>query len=195
MSCRPYNRLLFLIIILSFAFSSGCSSVRVPNAYSTKDVDQSRVKKVAVFPFHNHTNVTESSRIATSAFIAELFARGRFGIEFPGNLRSLLVRTRIIVRTGVDLDTIKLIGNRLDVDAVIFGEVEEFVGVGEKRAAVIPVVSISSRMVDARTGRILWMAQCKRTGDDYLKILDFGRVRSVAALTQKVVRDLIDTMP
>jgi TolB-like protein len=50
-------------------------------------------------------------------------------------------------------------------------------------------------MVDAKTGEILWMAQYRRTGDDYIKILDFGKIRSVGALTKKVVGEMIETIP
>jgi len=50
-------------------------------------------------------------------------------------------------------------------------------------------------MVDAQTGKILWMAEHKRNGDDYIKVLDFGKIRSVGALTKKVVGEMIETMP
>ncbi|MCD4804469.1 MAG: CsgG/HfaB family protein, partial [Desulfobacterales bacterium] len=119
----------------------------------------------------------------------------KFKVEFPGNIKSFLVNERIIVRTGVDLDTIKRMGKRLGVDAVIMGRIEEFVGMEEKKRGVIPVVSISSRLVDVRTGKILWMAQHRRSGDDYIKVLDFGKVRSVGELTKKVVLEMIETMP
>jgi TolB-like protein len=187
------RKFIFLLVILEFI--SACSSATTPHAYVRKNHDQPGVKKVAIFSFHNNTMIAEASKIVTGAFVASLVKTKKFKVEFPGNIKSFLVNERIIVRTGVDLDTIKRMGRRLGVDAVIMGRIEEFVGMEEKKRGVIPVVSISSRLVDVRTGKILWMAQHRRTGDDYIKVLDFGKVRSVGELTKKVVLEMIETMP
>ena len=191
--CR-HNRSVFLIITLAFAALLSACSLPMPDAYVREDYDASMIRKIAVFPFHNRTKAREASKVVTAAFMERLVEEGRFQVEFPGNITSFLVSERIIVRTGLDLDAIKLMGKRLGVDVVILGEVDEFVGSGEKKRDVIPVVSISARMVDARTGRVLWMAQLRRTGDDYIKVLDFGKVRSVGALTKKVAGEMIHTM-
>jgi len=187
------RKFIFLLVILEFI--SACSSATIPYAYVRKNHDQPGVKKVAIFSFHNNTTIAEASKIVRGAFVASLVKTKKFKVEFPGNIKSFLVSERIIVRTGVDLDTIKRMGKRLGVDAVIMGRIEEFVGMEEKKRGVIPVVSISSRMVDVRTGKILWMAQHRRTGDDYIKVLDFGKVRSVGELAKKVVLEMIETMP
>ncbi len=187
------RKFIFLLVILEFI--SACSSATTPHAYVRKNHDQPGVKKVAIFSFHNNTMIAEASKIVTGAFVASLVKTKKFKVEFPGNIKSFLVNERIIVRTGVDLDTIKRMGRRLGVDAVIMGRIEEFVGMEEKKRGVIPMVSISSRLVDVRTGKILWMAQHRRTGDDYIKVLDFGKVRSVGELTKKMVLEMIETMP
>ncbi len=185
---------LVFVICLLLLLPLGCSHTG-PNVYVRKGSDQSTVRKVAVFKFRNSTKAAEASKIATSFFMAGLVETGRFQVELPGNIRSFLVGERIIIRTGVDLDTMNVMGKRLGVDAVILGSVEEFVGAAEAKRAVEPSVFISSRMVDAKTGQILWMAQHGRKGDDYTKVLDFGKVRSVGALTKKVVEEMIQTMP
>jgi hypothetical protein len=187
------RKFIFLLVILEFI--SACSSATTPYSYVRKNHDKSGVKKVAIFSFHNNTMIAEASKIVTGAFVASLVKMRKFNVEFPGNIRSFLVNKRIIVRTGIDLNTIKLMGKRLGVDAVIMVRIEEFVGMEEKIRGVIPVVSISARLVDVRSGKILWMAQHRRTGDDYIKVLDFGKVRSVGELTQKVVLEMIETMP
>lgn len=189
------GQLFFLLISLFLVVCPGCYSRPGPNSYLRPGTDQSKIDKVAVFPFHNNTQVSEASSIVTKAFIADLFEKKKLKVEFPGNIRSFLVSKRIIVRTGVDLETIKLMAKRLGVDAVILGEVDEYIGVDDRKKAVIPVVSVRSRMVDGRSGKILWMAQHRRIGNDYIKVLDFGKVRSVAALTRKVVGEMIQTMP
>jgi len=189
------GRLFSLLISLFLVVCPGCYSLSSPNSYQRPGIDKSKIKKVAVCSFHNNTRVAEASSIVTQAFIAGLFESKKFKIEFPGNVRSFLVSERIIVRTGVDLQTIRFMAKRLGVDAVILGEVDEYIGVDDRKKAVIPMVSIRSRMVDGRSGKILWIAHHRRTGNDYIKVLDFGKVRSVAALTRKVVGEMIETMP
>ncbi len=183
------------LISLFLVACPGCYFLSGPDSYQRTGIDKSKIKKVAVFSFHNNTQVGEASSIVTEAFIAGLFERREFKVEFPGNVRAFLVNERIVVRTGVNLQTIKLMAKRLQVDAVVLGEVDEYIGVDDRKKAVVPLVSIRSRMVDGRSGRILWMAHHRRTGDDYIKVLDFGKVRSVAALTRKVVGEMIETMP
>lgn len=185
----------FFVWIAFFLFLGSSCSHSSPSVYARNGSDQLLVGKVAIFPFYNKANNTRASTVVTGAFVESLVQRGKFRVEFPGNIRSFLVSNRIIVRTGVDVDTIKLMGKRLGVDAVIIGRVDEFVGMDEKKKNVVPVVSISARMVDAQTGKILWMAEHRRNGDDYIKVLDFGKIRSVGALTKKVVGEMIQTMP
>lgn len=187
------RKFIFLLVILGFI--SGCFSSGTPYTYVRKNHDQPVVKKVAVLSFYNNTKSAGASKIVTGAFVANLVGMRKFKVEFPGNIKSFLLGERIIVRTGVDLNTIELMGRKLGVDAVILGRIDEFVGMEEKKRDVVPVVSISSRMVDARTGKILWMAEHRRSGDDYIKVLDFGKVRSVGELTRKVVLEMIETMP
>jgi TolB-like protein len=174
-------------------FFAACSSGL--NFYVRKGSEQRAIRKVAVFTFHNNTNVPEASEVVTAAFIAQLVEGGKFKIEFSGNVKSFLVSERIVVRTGVDLDTIKLMGKKMNVDAVFLGQVEEYVGGDKDRAAVVPVVSISSRLVDTKSGKIVFMAQHRRTGDDYISILDFGKIRSVGELTKKVVGEIVEAVP
>jgi len=185
----------FSLISLFLVACPGCYSLSGPDSYQRTGIDKSMIKKVAVFSFHNNTQVGEASSIVTEAFIAGLFERREFKVEFPGNVRAFLVNERIVVRTGVNLQTIKLMAKRLEVDAVVLGEVDEYIGVDDRKKAVVPLVSIRSRMVDGRSGKILWMAHHRRTGDDYIKVLDFGKVRSVAALTRKVIGEMIETLP
>ncbi len=184
----------FLFIPMLLFMPLGCSHPG-PNVYASRGYGQAKVRKIAVFPFRNNTKAAEASKMVTAAFMAGLVETRRFQVEFPGTVRSFLVSERIIVRTGVDLNTISVMSKRLGVDAVILGQVEEYVGAEKAGGDALPVVSISSRMVDSETGRIMWMAQHRRTGDDYTKILDLGRVRSVGALARNVVGEMIETMP
>jgi len=192
-SCLRGERLFSFFVCFFCVALIACSSG--PDAYVRTGFDGSEIEKVAVFPFHNNTTMAEASEVVTAALIARLVEGGRFQVEFPGNIKSFLVSERIVVRTGIDLDTIKLMGKRLGVDAIFLGQVDEYVGGDEGRRAVVPVVSVSLREVDTREGRILFMADHRKTGDDYISVLDFGKIRSVGELTKKVVGEIVEAIP
>jgi hypothetical protein len=180
----------WLVLLFSLC---GCSGN--PDIFVRKDSGQSAIRKVAVFAFRNNTNVIEASDMVTAAFIAGLVENTRFEVEFPGNVKSFLVRERIVIRTGADLNTITLMGKKLGVHAVFVGQVDEYIGAEETVQDVDPVVSIGVRMVDVETGKILFMAQRRRSGSDYITVLDFGKIRTVGELTKRVISETIEAMP
>jgi len=185
---RSATGLALLAVLLSCC---ACSGPRV-HAFARHGAE---TRRVAVLPFRNNTAVPEAARIVTGTVIAGLVEQGRHRVEFPGNVTGFLIRERIIVRQGVPTEAIALMGTRLGVDAVLMGEVEVFSGTDERRPDVIPQVGLCVRLVDAHTGNILYMAHHVRSGHDYVRVLDFGLVRSVGALTRHVVAELLEDMP
>lgn len=133
--------------------------------------------------------------IVTKAFIGELYGSGKFEIEFSGNVKKFIVRERIIIRKGIGSDHIKLIGERLNVDAVIIGCVEKYESEGKIQDVQIPVISVNARMIHADSCSILWIGQNYRRGDDYETIFGIGRIRSLSTLSRELVKELIDTIP
>lgn len=188
----PYS-LLGAMVALVF-FCCACASGG-PNVYVRPGSPFPGYKKFAVFPFFNHTLVEEAGDVVTGAIIAELVRTGRFQMEFPGNVKSFLVEERIIVRTGVDLETIRAMGKILGVDAIVLGQIDEYVRSEGGSSDIVPVVSMGARIIDARSGKILFMAQHRRTGDDFVKVLDFGRIRSVGELTDRMAGEIVDAIP
>lgn len=173
---------------------AGCAAQ--PHTFAAPRPDGTRKSlRVAVLPFRNNTTAPEAGRIVTGAFIAALTKAGGYKVEFPGNVHNFLIRERIIVRNGADLKTMGLMAERLGVDVVVMGQIEEYAGSEDIRRATTPVVHICARMADARTGRILFMGRHGRSGDDYRTVLDLGAVHSVAQLSQRVVEELIAKMP
>ena len=187
-----YCIVIFIVCLFSF---SGCFSLHSPNNFLAKDIDEHKIKRVAVLPFYNGSTTTSADGIVTKAFIGELYNSGKFEIEFPGNVKKFIVRERIIVRNGIGSDYIKLIGKRLNVDAVIIGCVKEYESEGKKKTAQIPVISVDARMIHVDSCSILWIGQNYRRGDDYETIFGIGRIRSLANLSRRVVKELINTIP
>ncbi len=178
-----------LLVFLLLVVGSGCAMLsngyRSPNRISN-------VKKVAVLPFDNISGRKDAGKVVANIFVSELFESGRFKVEEPGNIVQFMLKER--VETVRELETLQFFGKRLEVDAIIVGTVEEFDDGFKVGGSQVPVVSIIARMVDTNSGRITWAVYNKRRGDDYTIIFDFGEVRSVTTLAQKVIREMIYTI-
>jgi len=150
-------------------------------------------KKVAVLPFNNISGRPDAGVIVTNLFVTELFNAGRVVVEEPGNVLQFMREERVNVLGEIDLLKLQLLSRRLHLDAVIVGTVMEFDDGGEGNSPV-PVVSISARMIEPVEGRIIWSAQDKKKGADFITIFGRGRVRAVTSLAKKIISNFAYTI-
>ena len=143
-------RITALILACCVVTAAGCGSRM--HTYAAPAPQWAGVGRVAVIPFANGTSAPQASSVVTGAFIAGLVRTGRFRVEFQGTVRSFFIRERLVVRQGVDLKTLAKMRERLGLDAVVLGLVEEYAGSEEIRRAVVPRATVSVRMVDTATG-------------------------------------------
>ena len=148
-----------------------------------------RVKKVAIFPFRNLTKNPHAREIVTQIFLAELGKSERFEIEELGNIVDFMVEQRLRIGASLDRPRLRVLRRRYKIDAAILGNILAF---GEKDG--VPYINLTVRMVTTDTGEIIWKASIERNGDDYIKILDIGKIRSLNQLASIVVEELIDSM-
>lgn len=191
MTSSPRAAILALLCCLALAGCGGSG----PHVYVSPVEHWSGVGRVAVIPFTNATSAPQAGRVATGAFIAGLVGTGRFRVEFQGMVRSFFIRERLVVRGGMDLKTLAMMRDRLGLDAVVVGRVEEYAGSEDIRRAVMPRATLSVRVVDTATGRILFMARRHRTGEDYATVLGMGRVLTTGALCRLLVDEIVERMP
>ena len=56
------------------------------------------------------------------------------------------------------------------------------------------MVGVSTRLIDPKNGRILWVGSHFRDGADHETIFGWGRESSLARVAQEVVSDLVTRM-
>jgi len=178
------RHLLYGIIIFNLLIF-GCAH---PPCYLDKK-EMARVKKVAIFPFRNLTQNPHAREIVTQIFLAELGKSERFKVEELGNIIDFMVEQRLRIGTSLDKPRLRVLRKRYKIDAVILGSILDF---GERGG--VPYVNLTARMVTTDTGKIIWKACIERNGDDYIKILDIGKIRSLNQLASVVVEELINSM-
>ena len=174
-----YGIIIFNLLIL------GCA--HLPFYFDKKEM--ARVKKVAIFPFRNLTKNPHAREIVTQIFLAELAKSGRFEVEELGNIVDFMVEQRLGIGTNPDRARLRLLRKRYKIDAVILGNILAF-----RERESVPYINLTARMVTTDTGKIIWKAFIEKNGDDYIKILNIGKIRSLNQLTTIVVKELINSM-
>jgi TolB-like protein len=177
----------FYLLTLTLFFIAGCATPSKEVSPPTASI------KVAIFPFYNISGYRDAGKIVANVFVTEMFKSGRFLVEEPGNIAHFMMQERIDTLGEIEIERLKILGKRLGVDAVMTGTVEEFDD-GRGGISSVPTVSITARMISSNTGQLVWSAQNKKRGDDYIVVLDLGEVRSLTTLTQKVAVEMISTI-
>ncbi len=181
------SRSIWLILSGCFFLLTACSHGHSPFYIDKNNIYE--VRKVAVFPFRNLSKNPHAKEIVTRIFLAELSKKERFEVEELGNIIDFMVEQKIRVGVNINKPRLLLLKRRYKIDALIFGDILAFEQKGEA-----PRISLSVRMLKIDTDKIVWKANIERNGDDYIKILNIGQIRSLNQLTSMVVRELMETI-
>jgi len=147
--------------------------------------------RIAVMPFKNKSDIKGAGMIATYMFITELFKTRVFEPISYGDVRDLVVALRVRSKGELDFKNIGSIEEASGVDGILVGTVEHY---SEEMGSIPPLALISARLIDARTGKILWYDGYQYRGDDGISIFDWGRLRSVENVAYIVVSKLVKEM-
>jgi len=147
--------------------------------------------RIAVMPFKNESKIRGAGMIATYMFISELFRTRMFDPVSYGDVRNLVVALRVRSKGELDFKNIGSIAESSGVDGILVGTVEHY---EEEQGSVPPLALISARLIDARTGKILWYDGYEYKGDDGITIFDWGRLRSAESVAHVVVSKLVKEM-
>ncbi len=172
----------------------GCSSSLVAYSNLKQENEILKIKRIGVLPFVNESGKRGAGEIVANIFISVIFKSGIFDVEERGNIERFLLNEKVKNVNAMDIEQIKRLGERLNIDAVFVGTVEEFSGSDKGDRSTTPVVGIRVRLIDIKTGKIVWMVRHKRRGEDYVTAFGFGRIRSISALTKRIVSEIIETI-
>jgi hypothetical protein len=164
------------------------------NVFHDARLDTDPPKRVAVLPFENGTERRGAALIMDDLIIVSLFQVGRFEVADPGEVHQALQVLGVAPYGAVDLETLTKIAERAGVDAVILGRVEDYnEGLRPGRSSS-PSIGLDARMLDARTGQILWMGYHEAQGEEFQIVLEFGKIKSIVPLAMRVITDLVKSM-
>jgi TolB-like protein len=148
--------------------------------------------RIAVMPFQNKSKFSDAGSLVSQMFLVELFKSRKFiPIEY-GEVRRLIVDSRIRSKGALDYKNIKMLSGSLGIDGFLVGTVELYSDGRDTHSP--PEVIITARLLDARKNRILWYNTSHFNGDDGIVVLDWGKIRTVDQVAYKAVSKLVKKM-
>jgi TolB-like protein len=167
----------------SLATGSGAGSRGAPAA-------PTRLGTVAVVPFTGSTSfqATQNADTVTEAVRARLFADGARLVP-PNELSEIIRHLQAGRWGGVTAEARSALVDTAAADTVLTGAVEAY-DIAGSESEPEPQVTLALRLLDARTGRILWSGSEERRGWDGQRLFRRGRIHSRGALAARVAQDL-----
>jgi hypothetical protein len=165
-----------------------------PGVFRDPAMETDPPKRVAILPFENGTERRGAALIVDDLMEVALFQARRHEVVDSGEVRRALQALGLAPYGGIDLDSLGKVGEALGVDAVILGRVQEYNEGLRPGASTSPSMGLDARMLDVKTGKIIWMGYHAARGEDSQIILEFGKIKSMVPLAMKVIIELIGTM-
>ncbi|NWF52055.1 MAG: hypothetical protein HXY47_03130 [Nitrospirae bacterium] len=160
--------------------------------YVQQQFDYNSIKKIAVLPFESLTSDEYAGEKTRQSVITDLLSRGIDVVE-PGEVTRYLIELKIKSLSTVKTSDIQTLAKTLSVDALMMGSVEAY-GISKGITVSYPEVSISMRLIEASSGKIIWSV-CNTSGGPNFWTRHFGAENiSLSETANKVVKEAIDTL-
>lgn len=169
----------------------GCS--HTPRIYLTPQPNVSGDRTVAVLPFENLSGEEGAGEKVQKIFLVELLKLRKFSVFEPGEVAQALKELRIRATDKLSQEQASQLKEKLGVDWICLGSVLEFAG-QRQGTAEVPVVSLTARILDAASGKIIWAAFESRQGDDAEFLFGVGKINSASELAKKIAEKMVVTL-
>ena len=156
-------------------------------------MDFSLIQSVAVMPFENLTTERNAGERVRDVVMTMLQATGAMYVVPPGEVGRGISRTTLEDPESPTPEEVVALAKSVEADAIITGAVLEY-GQARSGSASANVVSVSLRMMEAETGRVVWSASSTRGGVSAADRLFGGGGEPMNVVTEAAVKDLLDKL-
>lgn len=201
------SRPLLISFCVLFMFGYlGCSRVK-GKVYINPNVNFRFIKKVAVLPFENLSQDRFAGKKMRDIFVTTLLASEVVDVIELGDVLQIMNTIGIVTEqeqpvlvvqeqkpTGtITKDTARALGQALGIQGIIMGSVEEY-GIVRGTSGSYPEVSLTLRMIDPKTGSIIWAVSHTEKGSRILpSILGVGE-ETLTETAFKASKKITDTL-
>ncbi|MGQ9569404.1 MAG: GNA1162 family protein [Thermodesulfovibrionales bacterium] len=188
-SRNSLNFLFFALCCLLFITGCGGTSKLY---YVQQQFDYTNIKRIAVLPFESLTTDEYAGEKIRQSVITDLLSRG-FDIIEPGEVTRTLIELKIKSLSSIKTADIQTLAKTLNADALMMGSVEAY-GISKGINVSYPEVSITLRLIEGSSGKIIWSV-CNTSGGPNFWTRHFGTENiSLSETANKVVKEAIDTL-
>lgn len=133
----------------------------VPGASANRPAAEYDGRHIAVLPLRAEMDLIGLS--ISDFFVTELFKTGRFVLVERSQLSKVLGETEMALAGLTDAKAAE-VGGMAGADAVLVGTVAEY-GMVASRGKTLPTVGISCRLIDCKSGRVVWTESRSRLAE------------------------------
>lgn len=186
------RNLKFIFLIIISLFLNFCTPVtkNQKTSYFNWDIELQNIRKIAILPFENYTRNEGLASTIREMVLAEVLSQNIFEVV-DLSITDLVVFEEGLEKTlRMDKGTIRRIGDRLGVQALLLGSLTHLEEIREGSYSY-PVIGISLRLIDVKSGAIIW--ECKGVKNGYnifARLLGF-KSKSTIELAFELVKDML----
>ncbi len=144
---------------------------------------------VAMLPLENLSGRAEYGDRFTRLVWATIGKSGRFDLVDPGEVDAMLVENRIRSSSALTREQVLKAAARLHVRWLLAGTLLEC-GSTHTPDGDLPTFSLALRLIDGRTGYVVWTDLRARSGEDHETVFGWGREEHLERLAELTTREL-----
>ncbi len=183
--------LVVLVFTLLVALS-GCAVTQ--QSFIAEGVDLGYVERIAILPLENNTDDTFAAERVRDILSTSILAQGYYNVVEKGNLaRFLNEEVASDKGTLLDKSVAQRLGKDLKVDAYIAGAIDDYRQVSNGPYSYW-VVAATLRLVDIKSGEIIWQASGTESGyNTFQRLFGFASQDS-NQVSLRLVQRLLNTI-
>jgi len=181
-------------LISIMLLAAGCAGHRGTQAtFHDPNMDFGLIRSVAVLPFENLSGAQHAAETSRDVFMTLLQAKVDLYVIPPGEILRAISRVQPEnAQEPTEEEAVKLAQN-LEADVVITGTVLEF-GQVRSGSAASNVCSLSIKMLEGQTGKVVWSASSTRGGVSAGDRLVGSGGQPMSIVVTKAAEDLVDRL-
>ncbi len=180
-----------LLLLLGTAACAARGGART--TFHDEAMDFSLVRTVAVLPFANLTANNAAAERVRDVFIAALQAEGTLYVLPPGEVARGLARAPIAIPSTPSAEEVVGFAKAVSADSIVTATLLEY-GEARSGSATANFISVSAKMIEAQTGRVVWSAVVTKGGIGPGERLFGGGGKPMNDVTLEAVQELIDRL-
>jgi hypothetical protein len=156
-------------------------------------MDFGLIRSVAVLPFQNLSPAARAGETVREIFSTMLQASEAVYVHPPGEVRRALSRISPQDATAPTPEEVADLAENIGADVLITGTVLEY-GVARSGAASANVCSVSLKMLEGQSGRVIWSASATTGGVGASERLLGGGGQPMNIVVSQAVEDLLNRL-